>query len=520
MRFRSIKIQNFRSIENFEIDKLGDLVVIAGPNGCGKSSVLDAIRLLKSSYGGYKPNEWKSWFQEFNLDINKPWFADRLLRDRSKPLHISASIELAKAEIDFIRANLVDLIAEKLWRESPGHHISAATGRSLPQDLREQPRIIRRAESLAADMMNQLSRQSHELALEVSPKGSLIPLESPILELAFGTYLPASLGIFEFQSASRTYIREKLNNISLDLQSNIDRQRDQTLYDSQAKYRSIKSHLVTDFLHRLLSKGGAQADRSPSLNATVTELFQQFFPNKVYLGPEVDLHGSIQFPVRLTNGDSHDIDELSSGEKEIVYGYLRLKSAGLKNSVILVDEPELHLNPALLRHLPDFYHKHLGVAENNQIWLITHSDVMLRHCAGHPKYSVFYMSDSSQPKPTQNQATPVLQDSELAEATRALVGDLTTYRPYSKVVIVEGEGFDTDVISRLFPEFAQQVNIGAAGDKKKVRDLASHLRRVARRLGLGDQVFSICDKDFDIGISTGATKEYHWAESNGHGDTR
>jgi predicted ATP-dependent endonuclease of OLD family len=43
---------------------------------------------------------------------------------------------------------------------------------------------------------------------------------------------------------------------------------------------------------------------------------------------------------------THDIDELSSGEKEIVYGYLWLRTGTPRRSIILIDEPELHLNPA------------------------------------------------------------------------------------------------------------------------------------------------------------------------------
>lgn len=55
MRFNSLAVENFRAIRSFHVDNLTDFVLIAGPNGCGKSCVLDAIRLLKSIYGGYQP---------------------------------------------------------------------------------------------------------------------------------------------------------------------------------------------------------------------------------------------------------------------------------------------------------------------------------------------------------------------------------------------------------------------------------------------------------------------------------
>ena len=38
MRLRAVHIENFRGIESFEVKDLRDLVVIAGPNGCGKTA--------------------------------------------------------------------------------------------------------------------------------------------------------------------------------------------------------------------------------------------------------------------------------------------------------------------------------------------------------------------------------------------------------------------------------------------------------------------------------------------------
>jgi predicted ATPase len=58
MKFHSLKIANLRVIRRFEINDLGSFVVIAGQNGSGKSCVFDAIRLLKSIYGGYSANEY------------------------------------------------------------------------------------------------------------------------------------------------------------------------------------------------------------------------------------------------------------------------------------------------------------------------------------------------------------------------------------------------------------------------------------------------------------------------------
>jgi len=105
----------------------------------------------------------------------------------------------------------------------------------------------------------------------------------------------------------------------------------------------------------------------------------------------MDRKGSLIFPVFLDDGSSHDINELSSGEKEVLYGYLRIQNTSPKNSILLLDEPELHLNPRLIMGLPKFYQKHLGIEKNNQIWLVTHSDTLLRETIGEPGFSVYHM---------------------------------------------------------------------------------------------------------------------------------
>ena len=57
MRINQLEIKNVRGIENVVIEDIPNTIVIAGPNGCGKSCILDCIRLMKSLHGGYEPNE-------------------------------------------------------------------------------------------------------------------------------------------------------------------------------------------------------------------------------------------------------------------------------------------------------------------------------------------------------------------------------------------------------------------------------------------------------------------------------
>jgi hypothetical protein len=192
---------------------------------------------------------------------------------------------------------------------------------------------------------------------------------------------------------------------------------------------------------------------------------------------------------------------LSSGEKEILYGYLRLRNSAPRNSVILLDEPELHLNPGLLQGLADFYHRHLGRALDNQLWLVTHSDALLRQAVGNQNFSAFHLRTASTTREGENQALRITADDELERAVIDLVGDLATYKPNAKVVILEGGGdteFDVRMVSRLFPEFAQRVNLVSGGGKRRVQDLYATFAEMAAKAGLSEKFYAIVDRDSSV----------------------
>ncbi len=70
MKIENLAITNFRGIKTATLSDLETMVVIAGQNGSGKSCVLDAVRLLKSVYGGYQQNEWHQWMGEFQINFS------------------------------------------------------------------------------------------------------------------------------------------------------------------------------------------------------------------------------------------------------------------------------------------------------------------------------------------------------------------------------------------------------------------------------------------------------------------
>jgi len=509
MRVDSLQVENFRVIELLDIRDLNDMVVIAGPNGCGKSSILDAIRLLKSAYGGYRANEWHQWFNEQQIRIERePDQMTRLLRDPRRPLSIVATIVISESELRYLTDNLDTILFRMFWREeNQGENPRALSGSVDSRGDGVQGRV----QKVLPEMMAELEQKggTYTLNLEMSTSGHITVSAQPVVQTIFETYDPKNLGIIDFYSAHRRYQREQVGGINL--RWDTDRYSNSLLYNLDEKHNNIKSELASSYLADLVAResGGSAAEHS--LQEALSDLFHLFFTGKRFEGVKPTSTGILSFPVLLDDGSQHDLDDLSSGEKEILYGYLRLRNSGARNSVILIDEPELHLNPRLVSSLPEFYHQYIGREYSNQIWLITHSDALLRQSVGRDGFSVFHMQSKSS-GPTTNQAKALIAATELDKVIVELAGDLAAYKPGAPLVVLESTEdveFDATVVRRLFPEVAERCNLVSGGDKQRVKDLYRLLSASAAvDAVLASTVIAIVDRDSDV--PEGSEGVAHW----------
>ena len=499
MKIKQLEIQNFRAIDHVAIDSDSTMVVIAGPNGCGKSCVLDAIRLAKSVYGGYDPHEFRNWLGEFQIDPNSPADMRKVLRDKTKSAQVRVVVSLHPTEAEYLRSKADDIgertavgilqpgVSFKEWRQRV-----QASGQQAQQVIRQ---IESFAKSISKDLNQQLATSAHQGVVDILPTGSVSLSSNLVLQAVWSIYEPQSVGIVDYHGPQRHFSRENLGRVHLSLKTQEEGQRQSVLYNYAAKYANIKTQMATEYvIHAMRHQGGNPLRGRELLSETLQELFHRFFPGKEFQGVTANDQGELEFAVTVQGGDKHDINDLSSGEKEILFGYLRLRNSAQRQSIILLDEPELHLNPKLIQGLPQFYEKYVGTDLKNQIWTVTHSDAFLREAISSSGTKVLHMREATPGLVGHNQIQEISGRREEENAILELIGDIAGYRPGGKIVVFEGEGseFDKRMTAKLFPAFDRKMNFVSGGNKATVRRLHQALDSQSDR---NRTTFSIVDRD-------------------------
>ena len=398
------------------------------------------------------------------------------------------------------------MVKELVWKEQypqiPTHRgeILAIISSALQEQIKEIDELAKRT---MVELQSILSTKRLRGQLRIRARGGATISNNVGLRVLFQFFEPSHMGIIDYHGSHRSYNREQLRSINLKEANDEDKVKSAALYNYEAKYATLKSAMASEYVQELLEREAAglrTAKRRP-LTETLEELFQLFLPGKTFRGPVPQAGEELGFPVHLSDGSQHDLNELSSGEKEILFAYLRTRTLAPRRSVLLIDEPELHLNPGLVQGLPRFYEQYIGKDLENQIWLVTHSDRFSWEALDSEGMAVYHMQNATS-STEGNQLQELQRGSNLEAILIDLVGDLASYKPEGKTVLLEGKDgkFDEKMIRRLFPELASYINFVSAGAKGNVQKLHDTVMTMKQKGQVSGEVWAITDPDDDLWI--------------------
>ena len=225
MKIEKLKIENFKAIKNIELNDLSNTVLIAGSNGCGKSCIFHAIRLLKSIIGGYQDNEWHLWFQEFQMDPNKLADITKLFQTKDRNLRIYAEFKLSDDEIEFLKSEGKFMLEHRFLKQKIPSLYSTPNVyndyKARPLGGHYEPSLKEASQVSQQQFENLKTELSQEVfkAEFIADKTSNHQIISPsVLQLVF-SYHVDKLGIIDYHGPHRNYQRERLDNINLNIQT-------------------------------------------------------------------------------------------------------------------------------------------------------------------------------------------------------------------------------------------------------------------------------------------------------------
>lgn len=378
MKLRRVSIENVRSFldkQEFKID--GDISIIIGPNGGGKTNLLDtavlALRLflLKSWVPRHNPTaEWQDRYDWINNDALTQHLLEKHSAGQSKDQCIELDLELTQTDINNIIKTKTDA---QLIREKAKSRYA-----NFP---------VQGAESWVTDNLQAGAIYTYKIV-----NGSLQPCTQPGAD-TFRRYLES----YEIDTRLRAeYDQSQLATPMISLPVN----RSAGTVAASVSLADFNEHDYKKTVDAASSRAGGSITSLAigRLALRFRELIEKddgkaredfyddpaiksFSETLKSLGYDWELKCTNtrrnQYDIQLKKqGSSFRVGAASSGERELLTYLFAIYALNVRDALIVIDEPELHLHPRWQRNLLSMFER-LASETGNQFIMATHSPVFV-----------------------------------------------------------------------------------------------------------------------------------------------
>lgn len=454
MRITYFRIENFKSIRLAECTNPPDFMVVCGGNGCGKSALLSALVLAKEASGSYG---------------NGP--GDQLTSISADAIQcrIVVTLEFDEAEQAFLKE--VPSLPHHRPTSQPFAGPTATIDVTLRKGQPNQPPSIQCPEAVRR-LLSSYSR------------------------------VVGAPGFFDFIDAHRVYPRMQVS--SWEPHSTSDEAAKGTLvvpgqdHAGPARQPGSKFQLTKRYLAGLVMRDLQllqRSQRSGSIStsdslAEFRQLFNEFLAPLRFIDVDITLV-PFRYIISTPRGEI-DIDDLSSGEKEVLNVFVRFHQLRPERSIIFFDEADAHLHPDLQR-------RYLGALRNfakgNQLWLTTHSPEMMCAAGSDHLYTITRVPPSN----GTNQFLRVTENDQLHEVLSEVMGSRGLVSFNQRIVFIEGgeSSADRAIYEALYPPGIHNVSFVPVGNSATARKTAERVNELLTTAPGFQFFFSIVDGDID-----------------------
>ena len=330
MRVKSIHLENVRGLPIISLDfsdpvtkQIRGRTVIAGSNGSGKTTILDSIYVF------------------MNLIVTKP---EQPLATWLTPNRVRVKLELH---------DMPALSHPDPRKRFPhGWPLVVALGPESWLSQIEEPYRV----SITGDAPSNWHYVHHD------EPGSTVSLAWPVRREWMEAERPTTL---YFSSERRELVSKNRGQITAEGREHEWVWR---FTDSKKWQGSLESFLVALYFRDLMARREEQRDADEFQQ--FLRVVNRFLEGKQVVGVDQE---SFRVQVKADSGAEFSIDELSSGEKQILLMLGEIQRRISKASIVMIDEPEIHLHPQWQRRLVQAL-TDLCALHDSQLILTTHSE--------------------------------------------------------------------------------------------------------------------------------------------------
>jgi len=485
MHISHVVIKNFRALEDIQFELSPKINVIVGPNAIGKTTILQAIRLPKALIAPRTPNESQQTL--ISMGAASPHFPQRIdldafWRDRGKPVEIRCTYCLTDEEITTVTNALPDVV-NGLIQARLGQPFSNPV--SLIQFLNSEPgrQAQEQARGEVLEALEAVRRdKSISIGLEVS--NSQIHAHSPVgaLFIAYlDNRLDPQLTLFSYFPADRAM---PVGEVAVQLGA-ADTQQQMEAHNSQPqlKFNRLKNTIFNTLIR-------SEADRA-ALKEVFAKISSSILTGRRILDPKLNELGLLSISIEEIDPPNRrfELDNLSSGEKGLILTFLLIARTIARGGIVLFDEPELHLNPAVCRDILPFINENYASPKNLQFVICTHSPQILESAFDQDDFALLHLET-----PTVLSRVGRTAYDEMADTLQSLGTSVSESLLFKGTVLVEGED-DIRLLQDGFGETLRRYKVSDLGGRREVEKTIKKIQSLELTGKKVDPIYLIFDHD-------------------------
>ncbi len=470
MYIANLVIKNFRALDDIQTDLSPRINVVVGPNGVGKTTLLQALRLVKAMLAARTQHEAQQTL--IALGAVSPHFPQRvyfdaIARDPAKPIEIRSTYSLTTDEIQILENARSSIIANIVQARMGQSFVNPTV---MIQFLASKEGIAayQKVETeLKATFVHLQTHKIIVLGMALHPNSGrtdVVDALGAALIAHLDQMLPPKLSKFSYFPADRALPFGE-TNVQLGAADTVQ-QLESHNSQPQIKYNRLKNVIFNAMI--------TNDQERVALFSDFETIFSGILKGRKIHSVGTNDRGFLSVMIEeIDTKRMIEIDNLSSGEKNLILTFLLISRSVAKGGIALFDEPELHLNSIVCKEILNFILNHYSEPKNIQFIICTHSPEILSGAFANEDCNLLYIKNP-------NHITKIgrLASSEYSEVLQKIGATVSESLLYEGTILVEGQD-DVEFLRTGFGSLLKKYLIKELGGRREVEKAAQEMQDIA-----------------------------------------